>query len=156
MPADRPRLAIAVVLDDPLGGTHAGGSVAAPVFRRVGAMALRYLGVTPRGTVPVKLSDISARTKDADPLAAAVETSTVAKGTESPAATEMPVVSVKRGDTRLPDFSGLPQREAVRTVLSLGLSPRVEGTGRLARQEPAAGSVLPRGSTVKLVFVPPS
>ena len=59
VPAEKPRLVIAVVLDEPMGGTHAGGSVAAPVFRRVGEMALRYLGVTPRGSVPMKLADVS-------------------------------------------------------------------------------------------------
>jgi cell division protein FtsI (penicillin-binding protein 3) len=30
----------------------------------------------------------------------------------------------------------------------------VAGTGRLSRQEPPAGTVLPRGATVKLVFEP--
>src|SRR5580700_5440536 len=66
VPADRPRLAIAVVLDDPMGGTHAGGLVAAPLFRRIGEMALRYLGVTPRGTAPVKLAEVSERARDHD------------------------------------------------------------------------------------------
>src|SRR4029079_15935150 len=58
VPADHPRLVISVVLDDAMGGTHAGGSVAGPIFRRVGEMALRYLGVMPRGSVPMKISDL--------------------------------------------------------------------------------------------------
>jgi cell division protein FtsI (penicillin-binding protein 3) len=156
VPADRPRLAIAVVLDDPLGGTHAGGSVAAPVFRRVGEMALRYLGVTPHGTVPVKLSEVSDRAKDRDRVTATPPTLGDVKAAEYPATVARPTGNAKRGDARLPDFLGLPEREAVKTVLSLGLSPSVEGTGRLTRQEPHAGSFLPRGTTVKLVFVPPS
>ena len=51
VPAENPRVVIAVVLDEPM-ITHAGGSVAAPVFRRVAEMSLRYLGMIPRGTTP--------------------------------------------------------------------------------------------------------
>ena len=44
-PARNPRVVISVVIDEP-GVDHDGGRVAGPVFRRVGAMALRHLGVT--------------------------------------------------------------------------------------------------------------
>ena len=43
-PADAPRLAIIVVVDEPQGEAW-GGVVAAPVFRRVGEQVLTYLGV---------------------------------------------------------------------------------------------------------------
>ena len=46
VPADKPRLVIAVVLDEPMIG-HYGGDLAGPVFRRVAESSLRYLGVTP-------------------------------------------------------------------------------------------------------------
>lgn len=48
VPADRPRLAIVVVIDEPA-LARAGGSVAAPVFRRVAEAALRHLGVPADG-----------------------------------------------------------------------------------------------------------
>ncbi|MCC6553810.1 MAG: PASTA domain-containing protein, partial [Polyangiaceae bacterium] len=57
---------------------------------------------------------------------------------------------------RMPDLTGLPAREAVKSAAAIGLAPTVEGTGRLARQEPPAGSVLPKGSSVKLFFEPPT
>lgn len=44
-PADRPRLVAAVMIDEPRGGKHLGGHVAAPVFSRVITAALRSLGV---------------------------------------------------------------------------------------------------------------
>ena len=44
-PLDHPRLAIVVLVDDPTGGDHFGGTVAGPVFARVASEALRYLGV---------------------------------------------------------------------------------------------------------------
>ena len=46
-PASRPRLVIAVMIDEPSAGQHFGGAVAAPVFANVMAGALRILGVTP-------------------------------------------------------------------------------------------------------------
>jgi cell division protein FtsI (penicillin-binding protein 3) len=44
-PASRPRLVIAVMLDEPSAGQHYGGAVAAPVFSAVTGAALRMLGV---------------------------------------------------------------------------------------------------------------
>jgi cell division protein FtsI (penicillin-binding protein 3) len=46
VPADRPRLAILVVVDEPRSGEY-GGTVAAPVFREIAEGALRYLRVEP-------------------------------------------------------------------------------------------------------------
>ena len=154
VPADHPRLVISVVLDDPMGGTHAGGSVAGPVFRRVGEMALRYLGVTPRGSVPMKLSELSERAKEdvaANTYQVLGEAAGKGAGETSAVTASAPMHA---GEARVPDFSGWPQREAVKTAMGLGLVPTIEGTGRLTRQVPPAGTVLPKGSAVKLIFEP--
>ncbi|HEY5626819.1 MAG TPA: penicillin-binding protein 2 [Nitrospira sp.] len=45
VPAEAPRLAIIVVIDEPEGESW-GGTVAAPVFRRVGEQVLTYMGVS--------------------------------------------------------------------------------------------------------------
>lgn len=55
-PADNPRLAMIVVIDEPHGEAW-GGTVAAPVFRRVGEQVLNYLGVS--SNEPVKLAMVS-------------------------------------------------------------------------------------------------
>ncbi|GIX31118.1 MAG: penicillin-binding protein 3 [Porticoccaceae bacterium] len=47
VPAEHPRLVTVVVIDDPRGKEYFGGAVAAPVFARVNAEALRLLGVPP-------------------------------------------------------------------------------------------------------------
>ncbi|MCC6868263.1 MAG: penicillin-binding protein 2 [Burkholderiales bacterium] len=44
-PASRPRLIVAVMIDEPSGGQYYGGSVAGPVFANVMGAALRLLGV---------------------------------------------------------------------------------------------------------------
>jgi len=46
-PVSRPRLAMAVVINDPKGEEYGGGAVAAPVFRRIMTGALRVLAVPP-------------------------------------------------------------------------------------------------------------
>jgi cell division protein FtsI (penicillin-binding protein 3) len=46
VPADKPRLVIAVILDEPE-PEHRGGMIAAPAFKEIGEQALRYLGVPP-------------------------------------------------------------------------------------------------------------
>jgi cell division protein FtsI (penicillin-binding protein 3) len=45
-PAEKPRLAIVVVIDEPQGAYY-GGTVAAPVFRRVARETLHYLNIPP-------------------------------------------------------------------------------------------------------------
>jgi cell division protein FtsI (penicillin-binding protein 3) len=65
-PASRPRLVVAVMIDEPGAGQYYGGAVAAPVFAQVMAGALRLLGVapdapmkpieTPAGTLEVRES----------------------------------------------------------------------------------------------------
>jgi cell division protein FtsI (penicillin-binding protein 3) len=153
VPVEKPRLVIAVVLDDPMGGTHAGGSVAGPVFRRVGEMALRYLGVTPRGSVPMKLSDVSDRAKD-DVATNTYQVLGEARAPEPKGGAVTPSAPLKSGEARVPDLAALPLREAVKVLVGLGLSPVIEGSGRVARQEPPAGTVLPKGATIKLIFEP--
>jgi cell division protein FtsI (penicillin-binding protein 3) len=46
-PAQRPKLLVAVVVDQPL-YVHVGGAVAAPVFGQIASFALPYLGISPR------------------------------------------------------------------------------------------------------------
>lgn len=46
-PASRPRVVIAVMIDEPSAGQHYGGAVAAPVFSQVAAGTLRFLAVPP-------------------------------------------------------------------------------------------------------------
>jgi cell division protein FtsI (penicillin-binding protein 3) len=57
-PASNPRFVIAVMVDEPSAGEYYGGSVAAPIFAKVMAGALRVYGVAPdkEETMPVLLT----------------------------------------------------------------------------------------------------
>jgi cell division protein FtsI (penicillin-binding protein 3) len=157
VPADRPRLAIVVVLDEPM-LSHAGGAVAAPAFRRVAEYSLRYLGVKPEGTKEATLSAVvasAAGSGSAKPAAAVVPWKTTAPPS-APVAADAPAPSGPNGASIVPTVIGLPAREALRTVTHHGLAPTMRGFGVVARQEPAAGQIVPRGSTMTLTFEPPS
>ena len=56
VPAEKPRLVILVVVDSPKGQSW-GGTVAAPVFKRIAESALYYMGVTPRVNFPQVLEE---------------------------------------------------------------------------------------------------
>jgi cell division protein FtsI (penicillin-binding protein 3) len=150
VPAERPRIAVAIVLDEPA-VAHAGGFVAAPAFRRIGEMSLRYLGVIPKGTPPVAISKVTA---GPDPAAAMYES--MRQGQPEPPTKELATTSSPppKGSVRIPDWKGFSQREATKSALDLGLLPALDGTGTLSRQEPAAGAVLPKGARIKLYFEP--
>jgi cell division protein FtsI (penicillin-binding protein 3) len=155
VPAERPRLVIAVVLDEPMIG-HYGGDLAAPVFRRVAEASLRYLGVTPPSTSS-KIDRVTRAGDPADAVLAAMhanEATAAARvaGSGAPAQEGAPPTAPSSSDVRVPDATGLAAREAVRAMTGAGLLPLIEGTGRLVRQTPRAGAAAPKGSSVRLVF----
>ncbi len=143
LPAERPRLVIAVVLDEPMIG-HYGGDLAGPIFRRVAEASMRYLGVAPTQAAKVSLR------------LPAGEVALPARPAAEPAAALPMLATVGPAEVRVPNANGLAAREAVRVVTQAGLSPVIEGTGRLVRQDPAAGAVAPKGRSVRLVFEPTS
>jgi cell division protein FtsI (penicillin-binding protein 3) len=150
VPARRPELAIAVTIDEPA-VEHAGGAVAAPVFRRIAEAALNYMGVTPRGS---RLADVRKLVGASDPARAAYEVMRRAAGQKTPVQEVAAPGKLEAGLVRVPDLTGFPVREAVRKGVELGLAPRVVGSGVLARQTPGPGGVLKKGEALVLVFEP--
>lgn len=153
VPAEKPRLVIAVTIDEPMAGSYYGGSVAAPVFRRVAEMSLRYLGVTPTDASGTPKSDLARTLDPADRAYALVgDGKAPAEAAEAPKRARKP----KAGEVEVPDLAGYPAREAMNKLAALGLLPRIEGSGRVLRQDPPAGSVVPRGTPLQLLLEPPT
>lgn len=78
IPAEKPKLAISVVIHEPQGAIY-GGVVAAPVFRNIAAKALPYLGVMPSPPAPapgppVRLTTVSAPGSAKNPAGASRST----------------------------------------------------------------------------------
>ncbi len=143
VPSRNPALTIVVVVDSPHGenGTH-GGSVAAPIWKRITEPALQHLGVAP---------DVD----PADPLLVArgddenapIETTSVAD-------VGQPTVSliVDGAPGQVPDVTGMSARDAIRQLMKGGLNARLSGDGVVVSQDPPAGAPLEPGMVCRLVL----
>jgi len=177
-PARNPRLVGVVVIDEPRGKRYYGGEVAAPVFREVLLDLMRLpegpfvardaeIAARPPAPAPVTVPDLrllppeaAERRLAAYGLRARFEGEGPRVLTHSPAAGE----AAERGTgvrVRLappedslgrvmPDLAGLAVREALRRLAPLGVTPRIEGRGLVARQSPEAGAALGRKREARL------
>ncbi len=152
VPAHDPEVVITVTIDEPR-VEHAGGSVAAPVFRRVAEMVLRSRGVLPKGTEQEDLKMLAHR---ADPARAVQAAVAQAQGEAPPVQEIMDRGDVGQGQIRLPNLTGVPMRTVVKHLTENGVVPILAGTGLLATQSPPPGTVVEKGTSVDLVFRPAS
>jgi cell division protein FtsI (penicillin-binding protein 3) len=154
VPVEKPRIVVAVVLDEPTMGHH-GGDLAGPVFRRVAEATLRYLGVTPSAS-SVKIADVKREGDPADATLAMMRppTQPAAPPTQDSATAAPGAAPV--GTVRVPDASGLAGHDVVTALTKAGLVPQIEGWGRVVRQNPPPGSSAPKGSAVRVVLEPAS
>ncbi len=138
-PLESPRIAMAVVIDEPM-AVHAGGVLAAPVFRRVTDAALRRLGVPATGTrsLIAKLSEVRSRVK--------------AEG--QPRETPRSAEPVPAGAARVPSLTALGVKDAVTRLARAGLLPQVEGSGIVIQQDPEAHTIVEKGDRVRLTLEP--
>ena len=131
VPSRRPAYTILVVVDTPRAGTYYGGTVAAPIFKRIAEAALQYAGV-PETVNPPPAVLVSTRTP------------TLPAPPAHPP-TLIPAMSPAGAQTLMPDVSGLSAREAVRILTAAGLTVRPRGAGFVARQFPSPGAPIERG-----------
>jgi cell division protein FtsI/penicillin-binding protein 2 len=146
VPSRNPVAAIIVVVDSPHGtNSYYGGTVSAPIFRRIAEATLRYLGVGP--------------TIDPEPpvlIARRAEISGVpgAPAAEVRESVESPVVNLVADGPpgTMPDLVGMSAREALHRVVKLGLIARVTGDGFVVTQEPPAGAPLDAGAVCRVTL----
>jgi cell division protein FtsI (penicillin-binding protein 3) len=125
-PADQPRLAIVVMIDEPSGADHYGGDVSGPVFAAVASQALRYLGV-PGQALPPPPPVAGARPTVAPPASPAI-TQPAIETADEPA----------RAGT--PDFHGLGMTRALDLAREHHLAVALDGTGQVISQDPPPGA----------------
>ena len=168
-PVNNPALTILVQLDSPSMGSHMGGAVAAPVFKRVAEQALAYLNVPQDEAIPPKTlrasraaaseaapSDVAdfdpvqiespdAQELDAEPAPPAPPAAS--------ASTSPPTVELAEGDgVQLPSLAGKTVRQVTEICQKLGVNPVLVGTGVAQQQQPEAGAVTRRGGSVTVWF----
>ena len=142
-PADEPRVALLVVIDEPRGAIY-GGTVAAPAFKAICEKILPYLNAHPKGTMVVKRELDSGSDK------------TERKGTEA-SIDRAKVGSLGNGAEKalMPDLAGLSMRNALSRIEGKGLIIKVSGNGRVVEQTPRAGAVVEKGDICYLKFQSP-
>jgi len=133
VPAEAPRLVIAVFIDEPQGDKY-GGQVAAPAFKEIAEGALPQLGVPPRHREPLELA---AAPTQADPAPDVAED-------DEPAET----LVAGADQAKVPNLVGLGARDALKMLAQAELLPAIQGSGLAVSQTPAAGAVVPRGTQV--------
>lgn len=131
LPAQAPRVAILVVIDEPKRNPY-GGATAAPCFRRIAEGVIQHLGIPPSG----------------DQLLKGV---TITAGTPSRRTFKEPRWT-REG---MPDLRGLSMRKALAILEEERVQVRIAGSGILISQQPPPGDPLKEGAVVSLKFAPP-
>jgi len=135
-PADDPAVALLVLVGEPETSIY-GGAVAAPIFRRI---ARRWAGTFP---------DVRQRIAPDDPALATASTAPVRP------ASAVRTASLPAEETgTLPDLTGHSARYAAHWLRARGIDVRLQGRGTVARQQPRAGSRLPRHVTLRCTDAP--
>lgn len=156
VPADKPVLAISVIIDEPKGAIF-GGVVAAPIFREIAAQSLRVLGYYPKQEL----------LKDKNLPVQAQVTPAPAKGAKTAKASPGPVVppaptlaqllplKIKKPTAPpkvMPDLKGCTIRQVLELLNRTGLKCRLEGSGMAVSQDPSPGSTITPGATCSVKF----
>ena len=138
VPAHKPVFAIVVVVDSPHRVSPYGGVVAAPIFQKIAATALRHYGVPQSIDAPEPL--LASRPGD---------TAQPASGPIAPPRI-LPLGGSPANITVFPDLTGMSARDALRVLAQLGMTARLQGTGVVVQQFPLAGDPIESASTVVL------
>ena len=173
-PVDEPVLALLVVLYNPKVESPYGGVLAAPVFSDIMEESLEYLNIKRReegrqralqSLVP-NVTNFSREEAQArlsqdgflwtmEGSGALVTNQTPAPGVRVPAQTTVHLFfyeSEQREAVEVPNVVGLSMRDASTMLSDSGLRITVAGSGIAVEQYPAAGSRIPKGSAVEVIF----
>ncbi len=137
-PVENPKMAVLVMIDDPLGIFY-GGQIAAPVAGSIFAQLFRYMHVEPTDNAFLGLEeeDEKAPQKPAVP-----KPKHVYQG------------DVPNGKVVVPDFTGKSIREASKTATDNGLKFDSEGSGFAAGQSISANTLVDSGTNITVYFSP--
>jgi cell division protein FtsI/penicillin-binding protein 2 len=144
VPSRKPALAVIVVVDSPHGKVTAyGGTVAAPIFKRIAEASLLHLGIGPN-------------LHPARPVIVAGNSNRHIVPARDTQERERTIAFAKEG--LMPDLRGSSAREAVQILTTAGLRPRVTGSGFVIEQsiEPGTARVPGTSGHIKLGRRPPA
>ena len=179
-PADDPKIAVLIIIDEPQGASHGGGAIAAPVAGSVIEQTLKYMNVEPVYT-DEQLSKINAVTPDVSNVSVSAAKSTLAAegftarvvGKGDKVITQYPIkgqsipmggvvvlyteANVKDTTSVVPNLTGLSISEANARAVNAGYNIKVSGAALDSevvsyRQSVAEGTKAELGSTITVYF----
>ena len=178
-PADDPRIAVILIVDEADVAVDYGSVTAAPYAREILERALLYMGVAPQMDEPpaeqVDVPDVVGLDVETaiDALNAAGLDNAL-DGAGGRVVDQLPAAGARMNAgalvmlyvdqapnpseveaVRVPDVSGLPVTQANRLLHSFGLELRVEGSGLAVSQSPEADEYVVPSSLVTVRFEPP-
>ena len=154
-PVENPEVACVVSLDEPR-GAHLGGTVAAPVFARVVADALRILGVQPEND-PQSLLAGNFQVYDIAEFAPAPQSVPVDEPVDSRPSLDVSSeadsadsASKRYVSVVMPDLMGKGIREAVKMCAEQGLTLKAAGDGIVSLQNPSPGAMVSKETVCRV------
>ena len=178
-PADDPRIALLIIVDEADVPVDYGGTTAGPFARQILADVLPYLGIKP--TSEDSREEIAVQDVVGQPLWQARKTlaeqgfRVLDDGAGETVTAQMPSAGgklIEGGQVMLytytdelpkteelvcvPDVAGLSIAQAASLLRQRGQDMTIEGTGFAVRQDPAAGQYAQQGDMVKVAFEMPN
>ena len=153
VPADDPRLAMIVLLDEPKNEKW-GSEAAAPMFAAIGREALRYLNVPPRDSSPVPIVRGEVVAAGPDRPRATPAAGRGLGADLAPALVEAAAAG-SDGQPVMPRLAGLSLRQAMEALAPHGARLEITGRGVVTSQSPLPGAPLPAGAVCRLHLTPP-
>ncbi len=179
-PADDPQIAVLIIIDEPQGGNHGGGAIAAPVAGSVIEQTLKYMNVEPVYT-DTELSKINATTPDVSGMTVSAAKTTLSNqnftarvvGNGEKVISQYPIkdqsiplggvviLYTEAGSTDttsiVPDLTGLSISEANQRAVNAGYNIKVSGAALDSevvsyRQSIEEGTKAELGSTITVYF----
>ena len=177
-PADDPKIAVILIVDEANVAVDFGSVTAAPYARQILERSLLYMGIAPEtGETPAPEVEVPevAGMEVADAIAAldAAGLGHVLDGAGSRVTVQLPAAGAKMSagslvmlyvetsepafgeDVAVPDVRGMSVLEANKLLRAYGLEMRIEGSGLASEQSPEAGEAVNPATLVTVRFSPP-
>lgn len=141
IPAEKPKLTIMVVIDEPKTSQY-GGVVAAPAFREIAANSLAYLKISP-------LKD--QKNKPKTTAVAVVATKAITEDVSDGGTLD---IEPDENGEIMPNFRGMSMRKVLQVMERLKINIRLMGSGRALEQNPPPGQTIKSSDQVWVKFIP--
>ena len=160
IPAVDPRLAVFVSVDEPRTAKY-GGTVSAPIFRKIAEGAVHILGIEPDDPEAFEFAN---RTGDiqTEEVAEDLVTDADLSAWDPSEEVDVAVIEGVEGDEDdammliMPDCMGLTMVEAVDLLADHQIQAQLRGSGIAVRQDPPAGARFSQSTEPLIIFAHPS